>query len=321
MNANTLRAMGPVAGDGWIGWVAVGTVVVVLVGAAALLIVLARRDATPERAYFRLYPTQDSLWGEPVSRRIDSARLVEGLGLELGLELGLGLGSGSGAGSADQAACLVADVPWGFPRRSSGAHASTGPSTVISIPADATPRLPFAAAGCGVRATAIPQPEAWVSSGQFHPLPPVVEVRPNPGWMLGISPAGNAVRLHAIPGSTVVVLAAAPAVPMVLGGMCWPQDAVSLVMPGAQEDSASWLSRCRSAWEDAWDPMTTRVVVIPVSQHTDVLADLGAKTGIGAEIVADVVVSIDITSGQGTLAHRNHREFFTLTHQASLAAR
>lgn len=319
MNATTLRAMGPVAGDGWIGWVAVGTVVVVLVGAAALLIVLARRDAAPERAYFRLYPTQDSLWGEPVSRRIDSARLVEGLGLELGL--GLGLGSGSGTGSADQMACLVANVPWGFPRRSAGAHAFSGPSTVISIPTDATPRLPFAAAGCGVRATAIPQPEAWVSSGQFRPLPAVVEVRPNPGWMLGISSAGHAVRLHAIPGSTVVVLAAAPAIPMVLGGMCWPQDAVSLVMPGAQEDSDSWLSRCRSAWEDAWDPMTTRVVVIPATQHTDGLADLGAKTGIGADIVADVVVSIDITSGQGTLTHRDHREFFTLAHQASLAAR
>lgn len=151
---------------------------------------------------------------------------------------------------------------------------------LIGVPAEAAERMPWAAAGCGLLASRLPDLPAAATLRRLQAG--ALQAGPLPGWMVGTDVYGAPVVLHLPPGTTVLLRgrdAATVARTVAPSGRIPGQD-VALV------DSVE-------AWRAAWHPQRCRVVVqdgeledIPA----DVVVDLDAGTltsaGAGVEVTA-----------------------------------
>ncbi len=98
------------------------------------------------------------------------------------------------------------------------------PGLVIGIPTTSAARLPSAASACGLIASSWTDPVGLTTGQQPQEQAPLAH--PLPGWILGTSPAGTAVSLHPVLGSTVRVLGSPAATDALLETLPWPQEFV-----------------------------------------------------------------------------------------------
>ena len=211
-----------------------------------------------ERVWFRVHVPHTRTWGEahvdPVAL---DAPLLESLAAGLRVDAG-----------------LLATAVAPSPRASSPLERSyVGLASLlripghclVGVPAESAERMPWAAAGCGLLASRMPElpAAATMRSG--------LQAGPLPGWMVGTDVYGAPVVLHLPPGTTVLLRgrdAATVARTVAPSGRVPGQD-VALV------ESAE-------AWRAAWHPQRCRVVVQD-GELDELLAD----------VVADVVVDLD----------------------------
>lgn len=216
-------------------------------------------DQTPERAWFHVHPPHHDLWGtrEPV---VCDAQLLDRFAAGLRAELPVVVSA-------------APPKPDGPTQRSyAGLAALTRPSGRILVgvlPADAA-RVPFAAAGCGLLARAVPGLPA--GAREVHGEAAVEAL---PGWMVGTDASGEPVTVNLPPGATVLVCGAGAA------------EVVSTVAVtgrtvGSVVGSDVAVVSAEAAWREAWHPQTCRVVV------TETAADAAADC-----IAVDLTVDLD----------------------------
>lgn len=220
-------------------------------------------DQTPERAWFHVHPPHHDLWGtrEPV---VCDAQLLDRFAAGLRAELPVVVSA-------------APPKPDGPTQRSyAGLAALTRPSGRILVgvlPADAA-RVPFAAAGCGLLARAVPGLPA--GAREVHGEAAVEAL---PGWMVGTDASGEPVTVNLPPGATVLVCGAGAA--EVVSTVAVTGRTVGSVV-GSDVAVVSTEAAWREAWREAWHPQTCRVVV------TETAADAAADC-----IAVDLTVDLD----------------------------
>ncbi len=220
-------------------------------------------DQTPERAWFHVHPPHHDLWGtrEPV---VCDAQLLDRFAAGLRAELPVVVSA-------------APPKPDGPTQRSyAGLAARTRPCGRIrggGLPADAA-RVPFAAAGCGLLARAVPGLPA--GAREVHGEAAVEAL---PGWMVGTDASGEPVTVNLPPGATVLVCGAGAA--EVVSTVAVTGRTVGSVV-GSDVAVVSTEAAWREAWREAWHPQTCRVVV------TETAADAAADC-----IAVDLTVDLD----------------------------
>ncbi|WP_291474072.1 hypothetical protein [Corynebacterium sp.] len=229
-------------------------------------------EHTPERAWFHVHPPHHDLWGAR-DQVVCDGELLDRFAAGLRADLP-----------------MVVQVPPPKPdgptqRSYAGLAALTRPSGRVLVgvlPEDAA-RVPFAAAGCGLLARAVPGLPAGAREVTGD-----VAVDAVPGWMVGTDASGEPVTVNLPPGATVLVSGARAA------------EVVSTVAvtgrtvgPVAGADVA--VVSTVAAWREAWHPQTCRVVVC---EDAAALAD---------SIAVDLTVDLDagqLRCGETTLPFR-----------------
>ncbi|TYR15427.1 hypothetical protein [Corynebacterium urealyticum] len=223
-------------------------------------------------------------------------------------------------------------------------------ATFASIPVAFSGRVPFAAAGSGVVAWPVdgaasstatgsengaqPLTRGSNSSGsdaqqEFTDPGPTFQALPAPGWLLGLSSAGNPVQVQLVPGSTVLLHGAGSAerlLERLPADLPWVRvlRAEFLDAPsgkakatnthlsagtvhsakGAQGQSATDTQGLGERWREAWSPTICRVVLASSTEEA-------TRHGIIADLLID---------SRGTVSHRGHDVRFDPMHLPSTNA-
>ena len=215
-------------------------------------------------------------------------------------------------------------------------------ATFASIPASFSERVPFAAAGSGVVAWPVDDAAPPIAAGSGAGVPPfnkgsgssdsdaqqeftdpgpTFRALPAPGWLLGLSSAGNPVQVQLVPGSTVLLHGAGSAerlLERLPADLPWVQvlRAETLPLPKGDTKTANTQSFAGAStpakeprdlgarWREAWSPTVCRVVLASSTEEA-------TRHGIIADLVID---------SRGTVSHRGREVRFDPMHLPSTNA-
>lgn len=215
-------------------------------------------------------------------------------------------------------------------------------ATFASIPAPYSGRVPFAAAGSGVVAWPVDDaaPSSTTAPGdgahslsrgsgasdtnaqqEFTDPGPTFRALPAPGWLLGLSSAGNPVQVQLVPGSTVLLHGAGSAerlLERLPADLPWVQvlraelpstpsaevKSTNTQLPTGTAQSVKDSTDLGSRWREAWSPTVCRVVLVSSTEEA-------TRHGIIADLVID---------SRGTVSHRGHEVRFDPMHLPSTNA-
>ena len=201
-------------------------------------------------------------------------------------------------------------------------------ATFASIPAPYSGRVPFAAAGSGVVAWPVDGAVLSTATGpedgaqrEFTDPGPTFRALPAPGWLLGLSSAGNPVQVQLVPGSTVLLHGAGSAerlLERLPADLPWVQvlRAETLPLPKGDTKTANTQSFAGAStpakeprdlgarWREAWSPTVCRVVLASSTEEA-------TRHGIIADLVID---------SRGTVSHRGREVRFDPMHLPSTNA-
>lgn len=154
--------------------------------------------------------------------------------------------------------------------------------STVGVPTELAGSMRIAAAACGVL-VAPSSVAGGPGSGLIVPTSDFTVTGPSP-WLLGMDISGESVSVQAVPGSTILVLGNAAALPQ--------HHWFRLINVDSENTVAD-------AWEAAWDPGVCRVVKAPG------ISDAGDPQLEG--IYYDIVVSVQVINGDvvGEVVHQN----------------
>ncbi|TYR17758.1 hypothetical protein FYJ88_02670 [Corynebacterium urealyticum] len=301
------------------------------------------RPEDQTRQVWRIAPAPHDFFHAPEPVTVDVARLVAGMGAP-GSE-----GSGDDAdathpntvshapsssiGDVSMSANAVAGPPLLVHQQDLGGELPallTGNvgATFASIPAPYSGRVPFAAAGSGVVAWPVDGAALSTATGpedgaqrEFTDPGPTFRALPAPGWLLGLSSAGNPVQVQLVPGSTVLLHGAGSAerlLERLPADLPWVQvlRAETLPLPKGDTKTANTQSFAGAStpakeprdlgarWREAWSPTVCRVVLASSTEEA-------TRHGIIADLVID---------SRGTVSHRGREVRFDPMHLPSTNA-
>lgn len=209
-------------------------------------------------------------------------------------------------------------------------------ATFASIPAAFGGRVPFAAAGSGVVAWPVDDAAPPIAAGSGAGVPPfnkgsgssdsdaqqeftdpgpTFRALPAPGWLLGLSSAGNPVQVQLVPGSTVLLHGAGSAerlLERLPADLPWVQvlraelpstpsaevKSTNTQLPTGTAQSVKDSTDLGSRWREAWSPTVCRVVLVSSTEEA-------TRHGIIADLVID---------SRGTVSHRGREVRFDPMH-------
>lgn len=275
---------------GFPGLLLAAIVLVAVVAAAVAVWVNSRKREDSAPRYVQLYPVGAYLWGQGPRVVLDGGALKSGLRCE------------SAAVVAHQGRLYLRIV-------------------------DFDPKmLEPAAAAVGVVVVPVEVPDAWAATAPWRSLEGPVEVPEPGGWVLGLTSVGEAMALHPVAGSVVVVAGPSALLGIVRRGLeaSWPAELFEVV--GESEDPRCGMSTGQTA-EVTGEVTMVRVVFVEAEgaagcgETTDTgLSAATTDTDLkqlaeGAGVRPTLTVAINALPGQSFVhhhGHKGHREFFTL---------
>ena len=325
-----------------------GVVHVLLIGIVAALAAaggwwLWNARVRPEdqaRQVWRIAPAPHDFFHAPEPVTVGVSRLVTGMGAPGPEVLGddadaahsgtVSQAPSSSIGDVSTSASAVASPPLLVHQQDLGGELPallTGNvgATFASIPAAFGGRVPFAAAGSGVVAwpvdSAAPSIATRSENGaqqEFTDPGPTFRALPAPGWLLGLSSAGNPVQVQLVPGSTVLLHGAGSAerlLERLPADLPWVQvlraelpgspdgeaKSTNTQLPTSTAQSAKDSNGLGARWREAWSPTVCRVVLASSAEEA-------TRHGIIADLVID---------SRGTVSHRGHEVCFDPMHLPS----
>lgn len=332
---------------------------VLLIGIVAALAAaggwwLWRARVRPEdqaRQVWRIAPAPHDFFDAPEPVTVGVARLVAGMGTS-GPEVSgedvdavhsstVSHAPSSSIGDVSMSASAVAASPLLVHQQDLGGELPallTGNvgATFASIPAPYSGRVPFAAAGSGVVAWPVDGAVLSTATGpedgaqrEFTDPGPTFRALPAPGWLLGLSSAGNPVQVQLVPGSTVLLHGAGSAerlLERLPADLPWvqvlraelldasngtakatsthPSAGAMHSAKGSQGQSATDTQGLGVRWREAWSPTVCRVVLASSTEEA-------TRHGIIADLVID---------SRGTVSHRGREVRFDPMHLPSTNA-
>ena len=310
-----------------------------------------------ERQVWRIVPAPHDFFRAPEPVTVGVSRLVAGMGASGSEASGddvdaahsstVSHAPSSSIGDVSTSASAVAVPPLLVHQQDLGGELSallTGNvgATFASIPVAFSGRVPFAAAGSGVVAWPVdgaasstatgsengaqPLTRGSNSSGsdaqqKFTDPGPTFQALPAPGWLLGLSSAGNPVQVQLVPGSTVLLHGAGSAeclLERLPTDLPWVRvlraefpdspndDAKSTNTQSVAEASTPTKEPCDlgARWREAWSPTICRVVLASSAEEASCHG-----------IIADLVID-----SRGTVSHRGREVRFDPMHLPSTSA-
>ncbi|TYT22113.1 hypothetical protein FYJ86_05160 [Corynebacterium urealyticum] len=301
------------------------------------------RPEDQERQVWRIAPAPHDFFDAPEPVTVGVARLVAGMGTS-GPEVSgedvdaahsstVSHAPSSSIGDVSTSASAVAASPLLVHQQDLGGELPallTGNvgATFASIPAPYSGRVPFAAAGSGVVAWPVDGAALSTATGpedgaqrEFTDPGPTFRALPAPGWLLGLSSAGNPVQVQLVPGSTVLLHGAGSAerlLERLPADLPWVQvlRAETLPLPKGDTKTANTQSFAGAStpakeprdlgarWREAWSPTVCRVVLASSTEEA-------TRHGIIADLVID---------SRGTVSHRGREVRFDPMHLPSTNA-
>ncbi|WOH94745.1 hypothetical protein [Corynebacterium urealyticum] len=301
------------------------------------------RPEDQERQVWRIAPAPHDFFDAPEPVTVGVARLVAGMGTS-GPEVSgedvdavhsstVSHAPSSSIGDVSTSASAVAASPLLVHQQDLGGELPallTGNvgATFASIPAPYSGRVPFAAAGSGVVAWPVDGAVLSTATGpedgaqrEFTDPGPTFRALPAPGWLLGLSSAGNPVQVQLVPGSTVLLHGAGSAerlLERLPADLPWVQvlRAETLPLPKGDTKTANTQSFAGAStpakeprdlgarWREAWSPTVCRVVLASSTEEA-------TRHGIIADLVID---------SRGTVSHRGREVRFDPMHLPSTNA-
>ncbi|AGE35956.1 hypothetical protein CU7111_0361 [Corynebacterium urealyticum DSM 7111] len=301
------------------------------------------RPEDQERQVWRIAPAPHDFFDAPEPVTVGVSRLVAGMGASGSVGSGddadathpntVSYAPSSSIGDVSTSASAVAASPLLVHQQDLGGELPallTGNvgATFASIPAPYSGRVPFAAAGSGVVAWPVDGAALSTATGpedgaqrEFTDPGPTFRALPAPGWLLGLSSAGNPVQVQLVPGSTVLLHGAGSAerlLERLPADLPWVQvlRAETLPLPKGDTKTANTQSFAGAStpakeprdlgarWREAWSPTVCRVVLASSTEEA-------TRHGIIADLVID---------SRGTVSHRGREVRFDPMHLPSTNA-
>lgn len=263
-------------GGGFAGWLLAAIVLVAVVAAAVAVWVTSRRREGAKPRYVQLYPAGAMLWGRGPRVTIDGDALREGL-------------------RCDSAAVVTFQ----------------GRLYLRVIGGDAA-MVAHAAGAVGVVTVPAEIPDAWAAAAPWEDVSGMVPVPQPGGWVLGVTAVGEAMALHPVAGTSVVVVGPEALLAMVRRGLeaSWPAELFEV-----RGDVAG----VAAGGADAENPVSAVRVAFVATDSAGAIAG-GSDTELQrlsdrAGLYPTVTVVVDPLPGQSFVhhhGHAGHREFFTL---------
>lgn len=301
------------------------------------------RPEDQERQVWRIAPAPHDFFDAPEPVTVGVARLVAGMGasgpevpgedVDAAHSSTVSHAPSSSIGDVSTSASAVAASPLLVHQQDLGGELPallTGNvgATFASIPAPYSGRVPFAAAGSGVVAWPVDGAALSTATGpedgaqrEFTDPGPTFRALPAPGWLLGLSSAGNPVQVQLVPGSTVLLHGAGSAerlLERLPADLPWVRvlRAETLPLPSGEAKTTNTQSFAGAStptkeprdlgarWREAWSPAICRVVLASSTEEA-------TRHGIIADLFID---------SRGTVSHRGREVRFDPMHLPSTNA-